>query len=96
VCTPETNQYKAPEEGKAGSYDAGDAGTVEVERTSPTDLNIAQATPNPGWTQNSTAPSGPRVKVKFTNSAGPPWVVRFAASMDNAGQMIHIRVTTCE
>jgi hypothetical protein len=80
----------------ATSYDAGKAGTVDVERTSPTDLHIVGADPNTGWTHEITGPTGPRVKVKFTNSAGPPWVVRFAASMGNSGGTIHIRVTSCE
>jgi hypothetical protein len=96
TCTPETTRDTAPSQGNNDVYDAGDAGSVQLERTSATDFNITQVTPNTGWTDEVTAQSGPRVKVKFTNSAGPPWVVRFAASMDQAGREIHIRVTTCQ
>jgi hypothetical protein len=96
VCTPETTQDTAPTEGNSEVYDAGDAGTVEVKRTSATELEVGEVLPNTDWTDDVTGKTGPRVKVKFANSAGPPWVVRFAASMDQKGQEIHIRVSTCK
>jgi hypothetical protein len=96
TCTPETTRDTAPSEGNTQVYDAGDAGSVELERTSATDFNVKQVTPDAGWTDDVTGPSGPRVKVKFTNASGPPWVVRFAASMDQAGREIHVRVSTCQ
>ena len=93
---PQTDQGPAPQVGESPqSHAAGDAGTVDVERLSPTELRIAKASPNDGWNQQVTAPSGPRVTVKFTHPGGSPSVVRFAASMDQAGRMIHIRVQAC-
>jgi len=93
---PQTDQGPAPQVGDAPqNHGAGDAGTVDVERLSPTELRVAKATPNDGWNQQVTAPSGPRVTVKFTHPGASPSVVRFAASMDQAGRMIHIRVQAC-
>jgi hypothetical protein len=83
-------------EGDSETYEAGDAGTVEVKRVSQTEFSIGEVTPDAGWTYEITAPTAPRAKVKFTNSDGPPWIVRFAASMDQKGEEIHIRVTTCQ
>jgi len=77
------------------NHGAGDAGTVDVERLSPTELRIAKADANAGWTSQVTAPSGPRVTVKFTRPGQSPSLIRFAASMDQAGRIIHIRVTSC-
>ena len=77
------------------AQEAGEAGTVEVERLSQTELRIAKATANDGWTSQVTAPSGPRVNVRFTRSGQSPSLIRFAASMDQAGQEIHVRITTC-
>jgi hypothetical protein len=77
------------------SHGASDAGTVDVERLSASELRIAKATPNDGWAQQVTAPSGPRVTVKFTRQGQSPSLIRFAASMDQAGKMIHVRVTSC-
>ena len=70
-------------------------GNVDVERLSPSELRIAKVTPNDGWMQQVTAPSGPRVTVKFTHPGASPSVIRFAASMDQAGRVIHIRVQAC-
>jgi len=93
---PQTDQGPAPQVGEAPqNHAAGDAGTVDVERLSATDLRVAKASPNDGWTQQVTAPSGPRVTVKFTHQGGSPSVIRFAASMDQAGRMIHTRVQAC-
>jgi hypothetical protein len=77
------------------NHGAGDAGDVDVERLSPTELRIAKANANDGWTQQVTAPSGPRVTVKFTRQGQSPSLIRFAASMDQKGTMIHVRVTSC-
>jgi hypothetical protein len=77
------------------NHAAGDAGNVDVERLSATELRIAKATANDGWMQQVTAPSGPRVSVKFTRPGQSPSLIRFAASMDQAGRVIHIRVTSC-
>ena len=96
MCTPETEQGVAPAEGDSETYEAGEAGTVEVKRVSQTEFSIGEVAPDADWTYEITAPTAPRAKVKFTNSAGPPWTVRFAASMDQSGQEIHVRVTTCE
>jgi hypothetical protein len=93
---PQTDQAPAPQVGEPPqNHPAGDAGTVDVERLSATDLRVAKASPNDGWTQQATAPSGPRVTVKFTHAGGSPSVIRFAASMDQAGRMIHTRVQAC-
>jgi hypothetical protein len=35
------------------------------------------------------------VNVRFTRSGQSPSLIRFAASMDQAGQEMHIRVTSC-
>jgi hypothetical protein len=95
-AAPQTDQGPAPQVGEAPqNHGAGDAGNVDVERLSPTELRVAKATPNDGWQQQVTAPSGPRVTVKFARPGSSPSVVRFAASMDQAGRMIHIRVQAC-
>jgi hypothetical protein len=93
---PATDQGPAPQMGEAPqNHGAGDAGSVDVERLSPTELRVAKATPNSGWVEQVTAPSGPRVTVKFQRSGQSPTLVRFAASMDQAGRVIHIRVSSC-
>jgi hypothetical protein len=93
---PQTEQGPAPQVGEAPqNHAAGDAGTVDVERLSPSELRIAKASPNDGWTQQVTAPSGPRVTVKFSHPGASPSVIRFAASMDQAGRIIHVRVQSC-
>ena len=93
---PDTVHSPAPQVGDdPQAHEAGEAGTVEVERLSQTELRIAKATPNDGWTHQVTAPSGPRVNVRFTRPGQSPSLIRFAASMDQAGQEIHVRVTTC-
>src|SRR3989442_2259952 len=93
---PQTDQGPAPQVGEAPqNHGAGDAGNVDVERLSPTELRIAKVTPNDGWMQQVTAPSGPRVTVKFTHPGGSPSVIRFAASMDQAGRVIPIPVPSC-
>jgi hypothetical protein len=93
---PATDQGPAPQVGEAPqNHAAGDAGNVDVERLSATELRIAKATANDGWMQQVTAPSGPRVSVKFTRPGQSPSLMRFAASMDQAGRVIHIRVTSC-
>src|SRR5258705_7337438 len=84
---PATDQGPAPQMGEAPqNHGAGDAGNVDVERISPTELRIAKATANNGWMQQVTAPSGPRVSVKFTRQGQSPSLIRFAASMDQGGR----------
>jgi len=93
---PETNQGPAPQMGEpAQTHEADPAGTVDVERLSETELRIAKATPNDGWVEQVATPSGPRVTVKFTRQGQSPTLIRFAASMDQKGTMIHVRVTSC-
>jgi len=93
---PDTAHSPAPQVGEdPQAHQAGEAGTVEVERLSQTELRIAKATANDGWTHQVTSPSGPRVNVRFTRQGQSPSLIRFAASMDQAGQEIHVRVTTC-
>jgi hypothetical protein len=93
---PATDQGPAPQMGEpAQTHDADPAGTVDVERLSETELRVAKATPNDGWVEQVAAPSGPRVTVKFTRQGQSPSLIRFAASMDQKGTMIHIRVTSC-
>ena len=93
---PDTVHSPAPQVGDdPQAHEAGEAGTVEVERLSQTELRIAKATANDGWTHQVTGPSGPRVNVRFTRPGQSPSLIRFAASMDEAGQEIHVRVTTC-
>jgi hypothetical protein len=97
VCDPpETNQGPAPQMGDAPqTYESGEAGSVDIERLSDTELRVVKATPNDGWTEQVAAPSGPRVTVKFTRQGQSPTLIRFAASMDQKGTMIHTRVTNC-
>ena len=93
---PETDRAPAPQVGDAPSnHEASDAGEVQVERVSDTELRIAKVTPKDGWTHTVTAPSGPRVNVRFNRSGQSPSIIRFAASMDQAGQELHIRITSC-
>ena len=93
---PETKQDPAPQVGDAAqTYEAGEAGSVEVERLSDTELRVAKANPNDGWTEQVATPSGPRVNVRFTRQGQSPSLIRFAASMDQEGTMIHVRVTSC-
>jgi hypothetical protein len=97
VCDPpETDQGPAPQMGDAAqTHEAGEAGSVDVERLSDTELRVAQASPNDGWTEQVATPSGPRITVKFTRQGQSPSLIRFAASMDQKGTMIHVRVTNC-
>jgi hypothetical protein len=97
VCDPpETNQGPAPQTGDAPqTHEAGEAGSVDVERLSDTELRVVKATPNDGWTEQVATPSGPRITVKFTRQGQSPSLMRFAASMDQKGTMIHVRVTSC-
>ena len=93
---PATDRGPAPQVGDAAqTYEAGEAGSVDVERLSDTELRIAQASPNDGWTEEVKVPSGPRVNVRFTRQGQSPSLIRFAASMDQKGTEIHIRVTSC-
>jgi hypothetical protein len=94
--TPEINKGPAPQVGDAPqTHEAGEAGSVDVERLSETELRIVTASANDGWTEQVSAPSGPRVTVKFTRQGESPTLIRFAASMDQKGTMIHTRVTSC-
>ena len=93
--TPETVQEPAPAEGESVTYPAGEAGEVEVSRASPTDLEVIEAVANDGWTAEVIAATGPRVKVRFVDNANPSAKTRFAASMDQKGEEIHVRVTNC-
>jgi hypothetical protein len=97
VCDPpETNKGPAPQMGDtAQTHEAGEAGAVDVERLSDTELRIAGATANDGWTEQVATPSGPRVTVKFTRQGQSPSLIRFAATMDQRGTMLHVRVTSC-
>jgi hypothetical protein len=97
VCDqPETNKGPAPQMGDtAQTHEAGEAGTVDVERLSDTELRVVGATANDGWTEQVATPSGPRVTVKFTRQGQSPSLIRFAATMDQRGTMIHVRVTSC-
>jgi hypothetical protein len=97
VCDPpDTNKGPAPQMGDAAqTHEAGEAGSVDVERLSDTELRIAGATANDGWTEQVATPSGPRVTVKFTRQGQSPSLIRFAATMDQRGTMIHVRVTSC-
>jgi len=93
---PQTNQGPAPQAGQAPqTHPAGDAGTVDIERASPTDLRVARTNPNNGWQPEVTSPSGPRITVKFTRPGYSPSLIHFAATMDQAGRMIHTRVQSC-
>ena len=97
VCDqPETNKGPAPQMGDtAQTHEAGEAGSVDVERLSDTELRVVGATANDGWTEQVATPSGPRVTVKFTRQGQSPSLIRFAATMDQRGTMIHVRVTSC-
>jgi hypothetical protein len=97
VCDPpEIQKSPAPQMGDpAQTYEAGEAGSVDVERLSETELRIVNATANDGWTEQVATPSGPRVTVKFNRQGESPTLIRFAASMDQRGTMIHTRVTSC-
>ena len=97
VCDPPaTDKGPAPQTGDAPqTFEAGEAGSVDVERLSETELRVVSATANDGWTEQVATPSGPRVTVKFTRQGESPTLIRFAASMDQRGTMIHTRVTSC-
>jgi hypothetical protein len=97
VCDePEVNKGPAPQVGDAPqTHDAGEAGSVDIERLSETELRVVSATANDGWTEQVATPSGPRVTVKFTRQGESPTLIRFNASMDQKGTMIHTRVTSC-
>jgi hypothetical protein len=97
VCDPpQTDKGPAPQMGDAAqTHEAGEAGSVDVERLSDTELRIVGATANDGWTEQVATPSGPRVTVKFTRQGQSPSLIRFAATMDQRGTMIHVRVTSC-
>ena len=97
VCDPpEVNKGPAPQIGDPPqTHEAGQAGSVDVERLSDTELRIVNAAPNDGWTEQVATPSGPRVTVKFTRQGQSPTLIRFAATMDQRGTMIHTRVTSC-
>lgn len=93
---PETLHDAAPAEGATATYDAGDAGSVEVEKVSATQLRVVGASPNSGWTHEVTAPSGPRIKVRFKEAdVDDPATTRFSASLNDDGSEIHVRVTNC-
>lgn len=91
---PVQTHEPAPAEGETVIYPAGDAGEVEVSRLSPTELEIVEAVANDGWSSEVTAPSGPRVKARFVETASSN-KTRFAAQMDQAGEEIHVRVESC-
>jgi Predicted solute binding protein len=91
---PVQTHEAAPAEGESVIYPAGDAGEVEVSRLSATELEIIEAVANDGWTSEVTAPSGPRVKARFVETASSN-KTRFAAQMDQAGEEIHVRVESC-
>ncbi len=93
--TPETAHEPAPAQGTSQSYQAAGAGSVDLQRTSGSDLKVANVTANTGWTYKVISPSGPRVTVRFINQSTPSSVVHFAAQMDQAGRDIHVRVTSC-
>lgn len=97
VCDPpEINKGPAPQAGEAPqTHEAGEAGSVDVERLSDTELRVAGASAKDGWTEQVATPSGPRVTVKFTRQGQSPSLIRFAATMDQRGTMIHTRVTSC-
>jgi hypothetical protein len=93
---PQTNQGPAPQVGQAPqNHPAGAGGSVDIERASPTELRVAKANPNSGWQPEVTGPSGPRITVKFTHPGYSPSLIHFAATMDQAGRMIHTRVQSC-
>lgn len=92
---PETTEVAAPAEDGAETFEAGEAGTVELERTSATDLRILSATPADGWVEKIATPDGPRVKGKFTNTETPDHVVKFAASLNSDGSVLRLKVTDC-
>jgi len=95
-AAPETNQSPAPQMGDpAQTYEAGEAGSVDIERLSAAELRVSKATPNDGWTEQVAVPSGPRVTVKFSRQGQSPSLIRLAASMDQKGTMIHVRVQSC-
>lgn len=93
--TPEQSEVPAPEVGASETFEAGDAGTVELERISATDLHILTAVPADGWDDKVATPQGPRVKGKFVNMQNPEQAVRFAASLNSDGSVMRLKVTDC-
>jgi hypothetical protein len=91
---PKTSRAPAPAAGAQGTYTAESAGSVVVERVDATNLRVVSENPNGGWTPQVVAPSGPRVRVKFGNTATGE-VERFAASLNKKGSEIHNRATHC-
>jgi len=93
--TPQTAHEPAPAQGASQNYPAANAGAVDVQRASQSDLKVANVTANSGWTYKVITPSGPRISVRFIDQATPSSAVHFAAQMDQAGRDIHVRVTNC-
>jgi hypothetical protein len=91
---PSTNHAPAPAAGAQGTYPAGSAGSVVVQRADATNLQIVKTNPSGGWTPQVVAQSGPKVRVKFVN-AGSGEVERFASSLNKKGTEIHNRATHC-
>lgn len=96
ACADTKEQVPAPEQGASETFDAGEAGTVEVGRASPTELQVLGTVPNDGWTEKVATPTGPRIKVKFTNESAPDQIIRFAASLNSDGTQLRLKVSDCD
>ncbi|MGH8997786.1 MAG: hypothetical protein ACRDY7_00145 [Acidimicrobiia bacterium] len=94
-CSDARDEVAAPEEGSSEVFGSGEAGSVEVARTSPTGLEVVEATADDGWVGKVATPAGERVKVKFTDEADPAHVIRFAAALNSDGTQLRLKVSEC-
>ena len=96
TCAPtDKTSVPAPPVGTQETYQAGDAGSVVVQRTSDIELSVVSATPNAGWANGSQTPTGSRVAARFYQPYTTK-VVRFVAELNRTGTSLYVRVTRCE
>lgn len=95
ACAEDRQEMPAPAEGATEEFDVGDAGTVKVERASATELRIVDVKASDGWLESIGTPSGPRVKVKFSQQDAPDQIVKFAAALSSDGSALRFKVSDC-
>src|SRR5207244_1970748 len=88
-AAPATSQADAPAVGSSASYDAATAGSATVARVDATTLKVASTAPHQGWTASIIAPSGPKVRVTFYETAKRGSQVRLTVALDHSGKHVH-------
>jgi len=69
TCDPATKvKGTAPAIGASATFQAGNAGSVVIQRVDATTLKVASTKANSGWTATVTGPQGHRVKVTFADT----------------------------